>query len=203
MSRQYSLNYTNRLISTGVLMALCLLIVSCSTIENTKNKYFPAEEKQEQEEFTCDCPVCPDPNAAEPDKVVYAFEKHKEILFKFFEYSKEINCVFSTLEDPDIANALINANKNGFTIRLIFDRQSFTNCDVQCLPKLQSSYNDLVRNGIKVKVGSTPRKYCVSDQGIYFYTGNYDSSGIVESHVVYSKELAVIYKENFMKLYNG
>lgn len=173
------------------------LLTGCSAYEKAKAKVTGNNTDQNETETTETC-QCPDPNRVEADKVAYFFEKHQDGLISLLEHSNEwIYCIFPTLENTEISQALIRADQDR-DVKIIFDRSSsFEQCDIACVPRTDSVYNNLLSNNLAIKVTDTTERFCVTDDGVYWWNGNFDKYGIKESHVFFSEALAQKYKKHF------
>lgn len=184
------------------IISIISLLTGCTAYEKAKDKVLNRNPETTENTTTEECPPCEDPFIKEPDKVIYMFDKHSEGLINFLTYADLIYCTFPVLEDSQIAQTITTAKKNNKEVKIIMDKSaSFTDCDKVCLPRQNSQYNYFISENIDVKIKNIKERYCITNDGIFFYSGNFDKNGVDESHAFYSNTLAEIYKKQFLKRY--
>ena len=120
----------------------------------------------------------------------------------FIEYTDQfIYCSIPDVKDKDISDVLKSKAQEDKDVKLIFDRTSaFTNCNVACVPRVDSKYNTLYSNDVEISVGDLNAKYCVNEKGVLFFSSN--AVEITEIHLFYNEKISSIYKDHFDDLYN-
>lgn len=185
--------------SLGVLL---LLLSSCAEWESAKLK-LSGENSSLQKSVCAPAPACPVPPFVNPDSVAYFFDDGNEALKKFIQSTDdELFCVFSSLENEEIAEEIINLQDNDAQVELLFNTAgSFKNCEDACIPREGSQYSELLRSAVPVQMTDSNERFCVNEKGILFYSGNVDNvRGVQESHIVFSKELSQKYRSHFKRM---
>ena len=181
------------------IVCLAVLVTGCGAWESAKSKVLGEDETITEEPFECDCPDCDTP---EPGKVVYFFTNHKAGLLNTLDYADEyIFCFFPSLHDEDIVRKLILMERRA-EVRVVFDESRTFDCEPNCIPKLASSYNSLLAQGFDIQVKSLEESYCVTEDGVFFYSGSFDQFGVDEAHVFYDEDMAEIYRKHFLGVWN-
>lgn len=129
------------------------------------------------------------------DKISYFFGTRDKItkgLNEFILYSEKYSyCVFSSLEDQSIADSLITVRQKEYTVKVILDKtNSMTQCDVSCIPKLESMYMPLFEKRVDVKLREVHENFCVTDRGLALM-----SSSFASNMSDYRDTMLIIYSE--------
>lgn len=187
-----------RLVQMLVILLLVLTFSGCDSWESAKNKVkFGTDGISPNETKT----VTIDPSVYAPEKFTYYFNNQKEGILTFIKYSDEfIYCSIPDVKDNDLASVFKTKISEKKEVKLLFDKStSMSNCQVSCVPRVDSKYNTLYSAGIDIKVSDLNTKFCVNEKGVLWFSNN--EKEITEIHLFYNEQISQIYMDHFLDIF--
>ena len=150
------------------------------------------------------CPQCQD--FPDIDKLAYYFDNQTyQGLNVFMDNSERfLYCAFTKLEDRDYASrflALKNVDKD---VKIHFGVDgTMKDCEVSCVPKLNSQYNYLLAEGVDVSYSRLNFNFCVNERAVYIFSLlpndiNKNDNGLI----IFNPQLRQVYQDYFSKIAN-
>jgi hypothetical protein len=128
------------------------------------------EENQTQDEEILQCQTCDFPEIEKA--AVYFDDGTNQGMNHFIENSNSmLYCGFRGLEDKSFASRLIALQNAGKDVKVYFGiDETMRDCDVVCVPKLQSQYTYLLGEGVPVSFGRSDFNFCINEKAVYIFS---------------------------------
>jgi len=180
------------------ILIFTLLFSGCESWESAKNK---VKYGTDGIDVNSSKTITIDPGVYAPEKFTYYFNNQKEGILTFIKYSDEfIYCSIPDVKDNDLATAYKTKISEKKDVKLLFDKStSMSNCQVSCVPRVDSKFNTLYSAGIDIKVSDLNTKFCVNEKGVLFFSNN--EKEITEIHIFYNEQISQIYKDHFIDIF--
>lgn len=192
--------YTSKkqILQLVLLLIIVLGFSGCDSWDNAKNKVKYGTDGISPNETKT---VTVDPSVYAPEKFTYYFNNQKEGILTFIKYSDEfIYCSIPDVKDNELASVFKTKISEKKEVKLLFDKStSMSNCQVSCVPRVDSKYNTLYSAGIDIRVSDLNEKFCVSEKGVLFFSNN--EKEITEIHIFYNEKVSQIYQDHFYDLF--
>ena len=145
------------------------------------------------------CPQCQD--FPDIDKVAYYFDNqtYKGLNVFIDNSDKFIYCAFTKLEDRTYASQFLALKNTGKDVKIHFGvDKTMKDCEISCVPKLESQYNYLLGEGIPVSYSRLNFNFCVNEKAIYLFSLlPSDISKNDYGLIIFNPQLKIIYQDYF------
>jgi hypothetical protein len=117
--------------------------------------------------------VCLQNDFPDIDKVAYYFDNTTyQGLNVFMDNSKTyLHCAFTSLESQNYASQFVALKNAGIDVKIQFGiEDTMKDCEITCVPKLESQYNYLLGEGVPVSYSRINFNFCVNEKAIYVFS---------------------------------
>jgi len=149
------------------------------------------------------CEICDFPKI--DMAAVYFDENSAKGLNYFIENSNtRLYCVMTELNNKDLADRFVAMKQQGKDVKVYFGiDKSMKDCDILCVPKLESQYSYLLGEGVAVNYGRVDFNYCINEKAVFLFSYLPGSSNTINQNyglIIFSPQLMEKYKAYYEKI---